>query len=165
MIYPFVKIITIDDYLIQEDARNLAAILYEHQFNPTDFGEELANFNVIPENSNENFSKILNTNIEVDATRSGIFRKPNNLIHFETFNDLNEWIFMVSILPSTINIFDHISGVKSALIEHRFNYRNLFEWDLQVNFLLKPGQGLLFRPWLFHSFSTGLIQIFRLNEH
>jgi hypothetical protein len=40
----------------------------------------------------------------------------------------------------------------------------LFEWDLKTNYLLDPGQGILFRPWLFHSFDTGLIQMFRLRE-
>ena len=71
---------------------------------------------------------------------------------------------MVALQPSTLNIFEHKSGATSALQEYKFNYRNLFEWDLQINYLLKPGQGVFFRPWLFHSFDTGLVQIFRMNE-
>jgi hypothetical protein len=117
------------------------------------------------ENTSDLFSKILNTDRSVDEDKSGIFRKPNNLIHFESFENLNEWVFMVALQNSTLNVFEHKSGAFNALDNYKFNYRDLFQWNLQINYLLKPGQGVLFRPWLFHSFDTGLVQIFRLKEY
>ena len=165
MIHPIVKTIIVDGFFTSEEAIRLTNITYNLIYYPTEFGEEIPNFNMVAEDSHEIFSKILNTNIKIDENRSGVFRKPSNLIHFESFENLNEWVFMVALQPSTLNLFEHKTGVDNALKEYKFNYRNLFEWNLQINHLLNPGQGILFRPWLFHSFDTGLIQIFRLTEH
>ena len=165
MINPLVKIITVDGFFAKDTAIQLSNTTYELSYQKAEFGEEIPNFNLIGNETQELFSQILNTNINIDKERSGIFRKPSNLIHFESFNDTNEWIFMVALQPSTLNIFEHKSGITHALFDYKFNYKNLFEWNLQINHLLNPGQGVLFRPWLFHSFDTGLIQIFRLIEH
>ena len=67
-------------------------------------------------------------------------------------------------IKSIFNIFEHKSGSANALQGHKHNYNNLFEWDLTINYEIKPGQGVMFRPWLFHSFDTGLIQTFRITE-
>ncbi len=165
MIHPIVKVIAVDGFFTPEEANRLVNITYHLQYQPTQFGKEIPNFNMVGETTNELFTQVLGTDINIDDKQSGIFRKPNNLIHFESFESLNEWIFIVALQPSTLNIFEHKTGLDSALKGYQFNYRNLFEWDLQVNYLLKPGHGVLFRPWLFHSFDTGLIQIFRLNEY
>lgn len=165
MIHSLVKLITVDGFYTSLDTSNITNFLYNLEYQPTEFGEELLNFNMVDENADIMFSKILNTNIELDLDHSGIFRKPNNLIHFESFNNLNEWVFAVAIQSSTLNVFEHKNGTQHALQNYKFDYRNLFEWDLQINYLLKPGQGVLFRPWLFHSFDTGLIQIFKLKEY
>jgi hypothetical protein len=77
---------------------------------------------------------------------------------------MSDWIFVVALQESTFNVFEHQSGATTALNGYKYNYRNLFEWDLQINYVLKPGQGVLFRPWLFHSFDSGVIQVFRLKE-
>lgn len=164
MIHYLTKIILIDQFFKSEEANQIVNATYFLQYQPMEFGEEIPNFNMVSDDIDELFSKMLNTNIIVDKKQSGIFRKPNNLIHFESFDNLNEWIFMVALQPSTLNIFEHKSGADNALSEYKFNYRNLFEWDLQINHLLKPGQGILFRPWLFHSFDSGLIQLFKLKE-
>ena len=165
MIHSIVKVIAVDGFFTPEEAARLVNITYHLPYQPTQFGEEIPNFNMVGETTDELFTQVLSTNIRIDDERSGIFRKPSNLIHFESFESINEWVFMVALQPSTLNLFEHKTGVDNALKGHQFNYKNLFEWDLQVNYLLKPGQGVIFRPWLFHSFDTGLIQIFRLTEH
>ena len=165
MINPLVKIIIVDDFYTSEVAIQLTSVTYHLKYQQTEFGEEIPNFNMVGNDTHKLFTNVLNTNINIDEECSGIFRKPSNLIHFESFNSTNEWIFMVALQPSTLNIFEHISGAKHALDGYKFNYKNLFEWNLQINHLLNPGQGILFRPWLFHSFDTGLIQIFRLTEY
>jgi hypothetical protein len=164
MIHPLVKIITVDGFFSNEEAQRLCNITYNLQYVQKEFGEEIDQFNMVPEDSNKMFSNILGTNMTVDEDRSGVFRKPQNLIHFEGFDGTDEWIFAVALQQSTFNVYQHSSGNVNALGGYKYNYRNLFEWDLKVNYVLDPGQGVLFRPWLFHSFDTGLIQLFRLKE-
>jgi hypothetical protein len=164
MIHPLVKIITVDGFFTQEEGNRLWNIVWDLQFVNHEFGEQIENFNMVPEDSNQMFSNILGTNIEVDEEKSGIFRRPERFIHFEEFSGTNEWIFAVALQPSTFDIFEHQSGSKSALDGYKYNYRNLFEWDHKINYQLDPGQGVLFRPWLFHSFDSGIIQMFRLRE-
>lgn len=161
-----IKTMTIDGYYSKDKAREIYSIVSTlNGFEQQEFGKELANFNMVSDDASEMFSKVLNRNMQVDLERSGIFRCPELFVHFESFDSLDEWIFAVAIDDyTTFNIFEHLSGAKSALEGYEFNYRNLFEWDIRVNYLLEPGQGVFFRPWLFHSFDHGLIQIFRMRE-
>lgn len=160
-----IKTITIDGYFSEEDAIRLSNIASNLRYSDYEFGKQIDNFNMVSDDSSKLFSKILNTNITVIDEQSGIFRFPKQFIHFESFSNLNEWLFIVALQNSTFNLFEHKSGAKNALENYNFNYRNLFEWNLTVNYLLQPGQGILFRPWLFHSFDNGLIQVFRLMEN
>ena len=164
MIHPLVKIIVVDDFFKHKDAENLSRVAASLQYTQHEFGEQVDNFNMVPEDANKMFSDVLNTKIEVDEDASGVFRKPVTWIHFEGFDNLNEWLFFCALSETTLNIFEHQSGARTALEEYKFDYRNFFEWDLRTDFVLKPGQGILFRPWLFHSFNGGLIQMFKLRE-
>ena len=164
MIHPLVKLISVDGFFSEDEARRLSLVTDQLQYEKFEFGQQIPDFNMVPENANDMFSTILNTNMLVDEDRSGIFRIPEMFIHFEEFDGLDEWVFAVALQQSTFNVFEHQSGASTALDKYQFGYRNLFEWDLQINYVLKPGQGVLFRPWLFHSFDTGLVQMFRLKE-
>jgi hypothetical protein len=164
MIHPLVKIITVDNFFPQEEAIRLSMITNGLQYRDFEFGQQIENFNMVPENANELFSTILNTDIEVDQEQSGVFRKPVSWIHFEGFDGPNEWIFACALHQSTFNVYEHQSGAITARDGYEFAYKNLFEWDLKINYILSPGQGVLFRPWLFHTFDAGIIQVFRLRE-
>ena len=159
-----IKTMTIDGYYTNEEAKNLSSVVQNLNFSKSEFGKEIEKFNMIPENADELFSSVLNKKVEIIKEKSGIFRIPELFVHFESFDSLDEWLFVVALEPATFNIFEHQSGAKSALDGYNFKYRNLFEWDLTVNHLLAPGQGVFFRPWLFHTFDHGLIQTFRLKE-
>lgn len=161
----FIKTMTIDGFYTQEDAFRLTSAVYNLTYSEHDFGKQIENFNLVPENANKLFSDAFRMNLSVDEDNSGVFRIPTQFTHFESFDSPNDWLFVSALQESTFNIFEHKSGAKSALDGYQFNYRNLFEWDLTVNYILKPGQGILFRPWLFHSFDSGLIQLFRLKEN
>lgn len=164
MIHPLVKLITVDGFFTQEQAVTLSRTVDTLKYEKSEFGKEIPNFNLVPPDANKLFSDIIGTNIVVDEERSGVFRFPELFVHFEGFEGSNEWCFMVALEPSTFNVYENLRGPKNALEGHKLGYRNLFEWDLKTNYLLDPGQGILFRPWLFHSFDTGLIQMFRLRE-
>ena len=159
-----IKTITVDGFYSEEYARNTANVVLPLQYTNSEFGQEINDFNMIPESADEMFSTVLNKKVTVIEESSGVFRIPKLFIHFEGFDSSAEWIFVVALQESTFNIFEHKRGSKNALANYQHNYQNLFEWDLTVNFQLMPGQGIFFRPWLFHSFNNGLIQTFRLKE-
>jgi len=159
----FIKTMTIDGYFSKQEAIDLSYTIGNLSYKQFEFGKEIEDFNLVPAGSDELFSNILGKTIKIDP-ESGIFRIPDFFIHFESFTSSNDWLFVVALESSTFNIYEHQSGAKTALDGYKFNYQNLFEWDLTVNHLLEPGQGIFFRPWLFHSFDKGLIQMFRLNE-
>lgn len=161
------KLITVDDFYSEEEGYNIGRVILPlMQFEKNDFGEDLVNFNMVPNDADEIFSKVLNNKVTVDKERSGVFRKPDysSFIHFEEFESIYDWLFVVAIDPTTFNVFEHKSGAKNAREGYEFAYRNLFDWNLKTNLILEPGQGVFFRPWLFHSFNSGLIQIFKLKE-
>ncbi len=158
------KTITVDGFYSEEQATLLRNTVWNLPFVESQLGKEIMNFNLVQPDSAESFSKVLRIPVEVDSERSGVFRFPMLCTHFEEFNGLDEWCFAVALGASTFNLFEHKSGAKTALDGYKHNYRNLFEWDLTVNYLLNPGQAVFFRPWLFHSFDSGLIQMFRLKE-
>lgn len=163
----FLKLITVDKFYSEEEGYNISnVILPLLQFQQNEFGADLPNFNMVPNDADEIFSKVLNTKIVTEKEKSGVFRKPelSSFIHFEEFESVDDWMFVVALQPTTFNVFEHKSGVKDATEGYEFAYRNLFDWNLKTNIILEPGAGIFFRPWLFHSFSSGLIQIFRMKE-
>lgn len=163
----FLKTITIDDFYTKEEGIMMSKVILPLlQFTENDLGQDLQNFNMVPPDANEIFSKVLNKKINVNMEKSGVFRIPNlsSFVHFEEFESVNDWLFVVAIEHTTFNVFEHKSGAKNATEGYEFAYKNLFDWNLTLNHLLEPGQGIFFRPWLFHSFNSGLIQIFRLKE-
>ena len=63
----------------------------------SEFGKEIENFNMVPEDANVLFSNVLNKDMEVVEETSGVFRLPELFIHFESFESSNEWMFVVAI--------------------------------------------------------------------
>lgn len=159
-----IKTMTVDDYYLKDDASRIYEVVRNLNFKETHLGKEIVDFNMVSDDADVIFNQVFPKKVKVDLDKSGIFRYPELFIHFEDFESLDDWMFVVAIDSTTFNIFEHKSGAKSAIDNYKFNYQNLFEWDLTVNYQLAPGQGVFFRPWLFHSFSSGLIQMFRLKE-
>jgi len=157
------KTMTIDGFYTAESAQQISTAIFNLPYESSEFGQEVPNFNMVSPEANEMFSSVLNKKVTVDQ-QSGVFRLPAHFIHFEDFASPKDWLFVVALQNSTFNIYEHQTGAETALENYKFRYKNLFEWNLMVNHLLKPGQGVFFRPWLFHSFDQGLIQIFRLQE-
>jgi hypothetical protein len=166
-----VKLIHADGFFAPGDAERYVNVISGLNFVEKQYGHELENFNMIFSGLEPIFSKVLGERVVIDNKRSGIFRKPiNNVIHFEEFDSLNEWCFVIALQKTTLNLFYHLKkdgeyrefDAKTALDEWKFNYRNMFEWDYHTNILLEPNQGIFFRPWVFHSLEDGLVQYYRL---
>ena len=167
-----VKLIHADGFFKQEEANKLKYLVGGLRFTEKDYGYEIENFNQILSGLEPIMSRVLGEKIIIDHKRSGIFRKPKQFVHFEDFETLNEWCFVVALDRTTFNMFHHLeSGVgengvinaRSALDGWQFNYRNFMEWNVETNVLLEENQGVFFRPWMFHSLDEGkLVQYYRL---
>jgi hypothetical protein len=159
------KTITVEDFYTKQAALDIAGAVYHLPKVPTPYGQDIPNFNLIPPDADALFSSVMRIPMTVDSERSGVFRLPDLCIHSEDFKDARaNWVFAVALQESTFNLFAHESGSQSVLDGNLVNCYNLFEWDVLVNYQLAPGHGVFFRPWLYHSFSNGLINIFRLSE-
>lgn len=162
------KLIHADNFFMEDHIKKLNLISQSLSFVEKEYGLEVEHFNLTFPDLDPIFSKLVGEEVTVDDERSGIFRKPTNcLIHFESFETMNEWCFIVALEKTTFNLFNHLEkfgvvNARSALDGYRWNYRNMFEWDIYTNILLEPNQGVIFRPWLFHSLENGLVQYYRL---
>jgi len=128
-----------------------------------DYGEEIEDFNMIIPDLDPVFSKLLANDVTVVKETSGVFRKPNIGVHFESFSDLSEWVFIIALQKTTFNIYHHSSGAKTALEDYRFDYKNSDDWNLHSTIMVEPNQGIIFKPWLFHSLDPSLVQVYRLK--
>lgn len=158
-----IKLLQVDNFYTPNDTKNIFNVTSLLPFIEKEHGVEIDNFNLVIPNLDSIFSKFVGEEVVVDEKCSGIFRKPNLRIHFEGFTSNKDWLFILALEPTTFNLYHHKSGVKSALENYTFNYNNLFEWDYYTNILLEPNEGVIFRPWLFHSLThERLVQIYRL---
>lgn len=158
------KLILADNFFHENDAQRLYSVASNFNFVEKEYGEELDNFNLIFPDTEPIFSKYLGEKISIDEKRSGIFRKSMGAtIHFESFDSPNEWCFIVALEDNlSFNLYRHKSGAISAMQGYQFDYKNLFDWDYDVNIELKANQGVFFRPWLFHTADRGMVQYYRL---
>lgn len=167
-----VKLIHADNFYAPDDVIKYAQVVKGLKFNLRPYGEELINFNMIGKGLEPILSKVLGEKIYIDRNRSGIFRKPGQFIHFEDYESLDEWCFVVALEKTTFNMWYHLkSGLgemgeinaRSALEGVKFNYQNVLEWNLHTHVSLEPNQGIFFRPWVFHSWEQSrLVQYYRL---
>lgn len=162
-----VKMILADGFFPGTDAENLYHIAMSLPFVQKEFGKEIDQFNLTYPYLNEVFSNVLGEKVEFIEEQSGIFRRPTLTgVHFEGFDDPEEWCFIVSLddTETHFNTYRHASGNTSALNGYNYNFSNFFEWDYDINISLKRNQAVFFRPWLFHSVQDGLIQYYRLRK-
>ena len=159
-----IKLLQADNFYNQSEVEYIFNCTNNLQYIEKEHGFEIDQFNLVIPGLDPVFSKFVGEEVSVDEENSGIFRKPNLRIHFEGFDSMKEWIFILALEPTTFNVYHHLSGAKTALDEYRFDYNNLFDWDIHTNILLEPNQGIIFRPWLFHSLThQRLVQIYRLK--
>jgi hypothetical protein len=167
-----VKLIHADGFFSNDEVHKYPLVVGGLRFTEKEYGHEIENFNSILKGVEPVFSRVLGEKVYVDHKRSGVFRRPSQFIHFEGYDSLDEWCFVVALEKTTFNIWHHLKNgigesgeidAKSALDGWQFNYRNLLEWNIDTNIVLEPNQGVFFRPWMFHSLEEGkLVQYYRL---
>lgn len=151
------------NFYTDEQLSGLTTFARELTYQPSEFGS-MSTLAYCQSDHEKTFSSVMNTPITIHPD-SGNFYRPNTGIHFNTFENFNMWKFAVAIEPTIFTMFYHSSGAKSALDGVNFNYNNMFEWEYQTQIMMEPGQGLFYRPWMFHSFASGsIIQKFDIVE-
>ena len=134
----------------------------------TPWGWEVENFNMVDPQLDMIFSEMLGDNVEMSYKNSGIFRVPYKGIHHDPFYSLNEWRFFIALEDIEFTIYNHKSGAIDARYVDpkdydKVNLKNSLEWNIESILFIKQNDSLFYRPWVFHSFSPGLIQYFHLN--
>ena len=158
-----IKLLQADNFFKEEDVQVLFNAASNLPYVEKEYGMEVEHFNLVIPGLDPVFSKLLAEEVTVDEGNSGVFRKPAFGIHFESFESLSDWVFVVALERTTFNLYHHLSGARTALDGYHFNYKNFMDWDYHTNILLQPNEGVIFRPWLFHSLEDGLVQVYRLK--
>ena len=92
-----VKIVQADNFFQNDDAQKLYNITVGLSFAPTDFGLEVEHFNLFTPGIEKTFRKVLHEDVIIDEERSGTFRIPMLIPHFEGFDSIDEWCFAVAL--------------------------------------------------------------------
>jgi hypothetical protein len=162
--YDVLNFIHTSNFYRNEQLTGLVDMSYNLNYVPDEFGHSSQDFYYVQPDAEKLFSEVLHSKVVISET-SGKFYRPANGIHFNSFNNPTAWKFVVAIERSMFTMFYHKSGAKSALEGIDFNYNNMFEWDYQTNILMEPGQGLFYRPWMFHSLDChATVQMFDLIQ-
>jgi hypothetical protein len=159
-----IKLIYADDLYPRSEFPNIAKVAKNLKYTKMYFGD-VTEFKFCPQNMYVHLESIVGADYSIDEDSSGSFLKPvHSQIKFDDFNIIDEWRFIVAIEDTTFNVYNHSSGAQTALDDTRFNYKNLFEWNYEINILLRKNCGLFYRPWIFHSIEEGIVQTFKLTR-
>lgn len=160
------KLLLVENFYSNRDLNGYLDFCESHKdkFVETMLGEEFIDFPVIIKNADAIFSKYLDGRYTIVKKESGIFRRPINHIHFESFYSDDDWVFFTALKPTTFNLFTHNSGAQTAFDATNLNFIDFTQWNYTTNILLEENQGLFFRPWLFHSIQGGLIQYYKITK-
>lgn len=144
------------------DADKFKTVISNLKFVPKQYGHEIDDFNMTDPELDMVFSEMLGDWIEMKEKQSGIFRIPYSGIHFEDFNSLNEWRFIVALEDNQFTIFNHKSGVQDARKGYNFDYKNSLEWTIDSIVSIKKNDCLFYRPWVFHSLEPKPVYYYKL---
>jgi len=139
----------------QKDVSQISTVIPTLSFTKNTLGDEINDFCV----TNPMLSDLAEYLPQYKSKEnSGLFRKPYDLIHFESFDSIDEWVVIYCIESFIFNTYtqkdiNYVFDIADITdIEDVFNN----EWITEAEIIVKPGQILMFRPWLFHSISGGI---------
>jgi len=131
------------------------------EYDTVPYGDEIKDFNFIPQGLQENFSAILSEHVEIQPN-TGIFRKPNESIHVEPFYQHCLWMCVVALENTSLFLHEQeniktVFDVTESIDET--------QWTVQNRINMKKNDFVFVRPWLFYSLEKDkLVQIFLLNQ-
>jgi hypothetical protein len=160
------------DYFPKDEIQALRPLVDDVSWSDKKFGKEMDHFNLIFQDIDIILGKMSGDLLEVDRKNSGTLRKTfHEVIHFEDFEDLNDWRFVVAIDENEFKTYIHKDGYKSFLDyikdeneeKNNLDYLNKEDWEEETVIKMKPNDVLFFRPWIFHSFQEGILHYYKLK--
>jgi len=160
------------DYFPKGEIEQFRPWLENVKWVDTKFGKEIENINMIFENIDIILGKMSGDLLEIDRKKSGTLRKTlHEVIHFEDFEDTNDWRFVVAVDDNEFKTYIHKDGFKSILdytnddSEEKplLDYLNIEDWETETVIKMKPNDVLFYRPWIFHSFQDGILHYYKLK--
>jgi hypothetical protein len=160
------------DYFPKEEIHQLRPLVDDVRWVEKKFGKEMEHFNLIFKDIDIVLGKMVGDIVEIDKENSGTLRRTlHEVIHFEDFNDLNDWRFVVAMDENEFKTYIHKDGYKNFLDylkdenEERpiLNYINKDDWEEEAVIKMKPNDVLFYRPWVFHSFQEGVLHYYKLK--
>jgi hypothetical protein len=160
------------DYFPHDEVHRISPLVQDVSWSDKKFGKEMDHFNLIFPDIDIILGKMVGDLVEIDRKESGTLRKPlHEIIHFEDFNDLNDWRFVVALDDNEFRTYNHKNGYKSFVdyikdeSEEKpiLDYINIDEWDLEAVIKMKTNDVLFYRPWVFHSFQDGILHYYKMK--
>jgi hypothetical protein len=160
------------DYFPKNEIQELRPLVDDVSWVDKKFGKEMEHFNLIFNDIDMVFGKMTGDLVEIDRSCSGTLRRPlHEIIHFEDFEDTNDWRFVVALDDNEFKTYIHKDGYKSFLDYIRdeseekpiLDYLNQEDWEIEATIKMKPNDVLFYRPWVFHSFQEGILHYYKLK--
>jgi len=152
--------------------KDYASIISDMIYKDNIYGSEIPDFNQY----DSDFDKFISTSLGEDlrsTKNSGLFRKPYGDIHFEMFDHNLKYIFALVMSDMDFKTYKYIDGGYNSAIDMDNNIesfdmescKDISKWEETAIIKLKAGDGICFRPWLWHSMSESLLQIFYVEDN
>ena len=160
------------DYFPKDEVDSIAPLVQDVHWINKKFGKEMEHFNLIFNDIDLVIGKMVGDMVEIDRPNSGTLRKTwNEVIHFEDFEDTNDWRFVVALEENEFRTFIHKSGYKSMLDylkdekeeKPELDWFDSEQWEQETTIKMKSNDVLFYRPWVFHSFRDGILHYYKLK--
>ena len=160
------------DYFPKHEVEGLRPLVEDVHWVDKKFGKEMEHFNLIFNDIDLVIGKMVGDIVEIDRSASGTLRKTlHEVIHFEDFEDTNDWRFVVALDNNEFKTYTHKDGYKSFLDYIKdeneekpiLEYMNSEDWEVETTIKMKPNDVLFYRPWVFHSFQDGILHYYKLK--
>jgi hypothetical protein len=160
------------DYFPKGEIEQLRPLVEDVSWVDKKFGKEMEHFNLIFKDIDVVLGKMTGDLVEIDRKNSGTLRRTlHEVIHFEDFEDLNDWRFVVSMDKNEFKTYIHKDGYKSMIdyIKNKseekplLDFINKNDWEEEATIKMNPNDVLFFRPWVFHSFQDGVLHYYKLK--
>jgi hypothetical protein len=160
------------DYFPKGEIEEFRPWLENTNWLPSRYGTELENIHLIFRDIDLIMGKMTGDMLEVDKAASGTFRKTmHEVIHFEDFENLDDWRFVVALDPNVFKVYTHKQGWKSHLdwaadTDSAKQEPNWFDpncWELESQIRMGLNDVLFYRPWVYHSFQDGILHYYKLK--
>ena len=151
---------------LYNDGDSLSALISNMEYESTPYGSEIKNFNFLPQGLEQQFSSLLNMPVEVQPN-TGVFRKPNAIVHFEPFYQHCLWVCIVALEDTVLTLHekDDIKTVFDVPNEKMEEVLLSNDWTETNKINIRKNEFVLIRPWLWHSLQEEkLVQVFLLNH-